>query len=302
MLAVARLFLVLIRPASLLLVILMYSLGTGIVDFLGTPVDPNANLLGMAVSLLVVLGSQLLDIYFRTFTPETALPIQRVVEQRKPDLPLLTLRRLMLQAAAVCFGVGALITTLLLVQRQANPATLSILAIIFLLAFFYAVPPASFSRKGMGEVIETILITNLVPALGFLIQTGEFHRLLLMLTVPLTALSLAMRLAMALPAYGVDVARERMNMMTSMGWQRGMRFHNILIILAFLLLLLAFAFGLPWRLFWPCLLTLPIGLYQIIQIRHIVSGMKPNWNILNLTSIALVGLTAYLITLSLWIG
>jgi hypothetical protein len=30
--------------------------------------------------------------------------------------------------------------------------------------------------------------------------------------------------------------------------------------------------------------------------------LKPNWKILNLTAMTLVGLSAYLMTISLWIG
>ncbi len=302
MIDIIRLLLMWTHPGSLILVILLYSLGTGIADFLGTPVDASANLLGMAVSVFLVLGSQLLDLFFRTYPPETALPIQNSLSEKKPDLSLIGFRRLVLQLAISALTGAAFFTILLITQRRIEPASAFILAVMFLVSYIYSVPPLQLSRKSLGEVVEAVLITNLIPAFAFLLQTGVIHRLLLMLTIPLTALMLAMRLAMALPAYGRDVARERMNMMTGMGWQRGMRLHNVLILLAFFLLTLALLQGLPWSLYWPALLVMPVGLYEIFQIRQIASGIKPNWNILNLTSAALVGLTAYLITLSLWIG
>ena len=302
MLDFAKLLFLLMRPGSLILVVLMYSLGTGIADFLGLPIDLPAYWLGLSSSVLLMLSSQLLDLFFRTYEPETVKPIQETIKQKKPELSLIDFRRLMLQAAITTLTIVAVLTVLLIAQERVNPAALSILGISFILTFFYAVPPITLSRKGLGEVIETILIANLIPAFGLLLQTSEIHRLLFMLTVPLTALMLTMWLALALPDYGKDITHGRMNMMTSMGWERGMWFHNFLIILAYALLILAFILGLPWRLVWPGLLTLPIGVYQIIQIRQIASGIKPNWNVLNLTAIALLGLTAYLITLSLWIG
>ncbi len=302
MLDFAKLLLVLMRPGSLILTILMYLLGTGIADFLGAPMDSAANWLGLACSILLIVSSQFLDLFFRAYEPNLARPIQDAIAQKKPDLSLTDFRRLMIQAGVTTLTISAVTTMLLITRGRINPAALTILGTSFILAFFYAVPPVTLSRKGLGEVIETILITNLTPAFAFLLQTGEMHRLLFMLTPPLTALTLAMRLAMALPEYGRDVATEKLNMMTSIGWEHGMRFHNYLIVLAYAILLIAFAFGLPWRLVWPGLLTLPIGAYQIIQIHQIASGIKPNWNVLTLTSIALVGLTAYLITLSVWIG
>jgi hypothetical protein len=111
-----------------------------------------------------------------------------------------------------------------------------------------------------------------------------------------------MRLALALPRYGEDLIKKDFNMMTNLGWERGMLIHNILIITTYTLIAIAFIFGLPWRLVWPELLTLPIGFYQILQMRQISLGIKPNWGILRLTAITLFGLSAYLVTLSLWIG
>jgi 1,4-dihydroxy-2-naphthoate octaprenyltransferase len=298
----ARLLIAYARPGSIVMVILMYSLGVGIADFLGLPIDALAYWLGLVLSILLVTSSHLLDAFFRAIEPGLSTPIQESIKEKKPEMSLAEFRRLILQAAVTTLSIGAVLTMLLIYQQKINSSTLIILGISFILCFFFAVPPITLSRKGLGEVIETIVIVNLISAFGFLLQAGEMHRLLIMLTVPLTALMLAMRLALSLPGYGGDVARDRMNMMTSMGWERGMLFHNYLIIMAYGLIILAFLFGLPWRLVWPGLLSIPIGMYQVLQIRQIANGIKPNWNILNLTSIASMGLTAYLITLSLWIG
>jgi 1,4-dihydroxy-2-naphthoate octaprenyltransferase len=292
----------LIRPGSLLIAVLTYTLGAGIADFLGVSINPMVNLSGLAITLLILLGGQLLDVNFRTLELETHPSLASAVEELKPGLRVSDLRRVSMQMAAVTLTVAALLISLLVINHSLNPAALVVLGTIFLHSFFYAAPPARLAHRASGEVLETIVIANFVPALGFLLQTGEIHRLLWMLTIPLTALMLSMRLAMALPAYGTRFAREQVNMMTSLGWQHGMHLHNALILLAYLLFLLAFTLGLPWRLFWPALLTLPIGLYQIFQMKRIAGGVKPNWNVLNLTSVALVGLSAYLITLSLWIG
>jgi 1,4-dihydroxy-2-naphthoate octaprenyltransferase len=297
-----RLLLIISRPGSLVITILMYSLGTGIADFLGTPINLLSYWIGLACSLLLVMSSHLLDVFFRSFDENKNLEIPDFLKPENNTRAIDTYRRLILQFAITTLTIGAVLTVLLLAQGLISITTLLILGISFILSFAYAVPPFNLSRKGLGEILESILIVNFISALGFLLQFGEIHRLLIMLTIPLTFLLISMRLALELPRYGEDLQKNDVNMMTNLGWERGMLIHNLLIIASFALISIAFIFGLPWRLVLPVLLNLPIGLYQILQMRQISLGVKPNWGILRLTSITLFGLSAYLVTLSLWIG
>lgn len=302
MIELIRTLISLTRPGSLIIAILMFSLGTGIADFLGAPLDWLAYWIGLACGLLLLVSSQLLDLFFKPDQHFLAISLPESLKQATPALTVQSFRRLILQIAVTVLTVGAALTVLMLSQRIINIPAFLILGISFVLSFINAVPPFSLSQKGIGEVIEAILIVNFLSALGLLLQFGEIHRLLIMLTIPLTCLLLSMRLALALPRYGEDMQKKNDNMMIDLGWERGMLIHNYLVLTAYALIALASIFGLPWRLVWPGLLTLPIGLYQILQMRQIATGIKPQWNILRLTSITLFGLTTYLITLSLWIG
>jgi 1,4-dihydroxy-2-naphthoate octaprenyltransferase len=143
-------------------------------------------------------------------------------------------------------------------------------------------------------------MANLVPSLAFLFQVGDLHRLVAMITFPLTALYLATMLATTLQKYGADVRYQRRTLMVRMGWQLGMNVHNLLILVAYLLFVLAAALGLAWPLTWPALLSLPLGLYQIYLITQIARGAKPRWNVLALTASATLGLTLYLLHLAMW--
>jgi hypothetical protein len=49
------------------------------------------------------------------------------------------------------------------------------------------------------------------------------------------------------------------------------------------------------------LLTLPVAAYQIFMLNNIAAGAKPIWPALNVAAAAVFGLTAYLITLTLWL-
>jgi 1,4-dihydroxy-2-naphthoate octaprenyltransferase len=143
---------------------------------------------------------------------------------------------------------------------------------------------------------------NLIPALAFLLQTGEFHRLLALLTFPLTFLYLATNLALNLGRYSDDIRQERKTMLTRLGWQRGMNLHNLLILIGFFVLGSAALVGLPWSLTWPGLLGLPFGVFQIVQMNMIAAGGKPRWRLLNVNAGSTLAVTAYFIALALWTG
>ena len=221
---------------------------------------------------------------------------------RKPGDPPRLMRANLLQIAATTLTIGAVLTVLLFSQGALNPAAFLALGLAFVLALVYAIPPFRMAHSGYGELITTVLIANLTPALACLLQFGELHRLLAFLTFPLTFLTLASGLALKLETYAADIQVERKNMLTRLGWQRGMVFHNLLILIGFLLLGTARLAGLPWNLTWPGLLGLPVGLFQIIQMQGIAGGAKPRWRLLAITAAATLALTVYFINLALWTG
>jgi 1,4-dihydroxy-2-naphthoate octaprenyltransferase len=156
-----------------------------------------------------------------------------------------------------------------------SPQSLLILVLAALGAVFYSVPPVRLVVTGYGELVAAILMANLLPALAFLLQAGDLHRLVAMSTFPLTALFLATQMIYELPTYAADVKRQNMTLMVRMGWQNGMRLHNVLVIAAFFVLGLALTFGLPLLIALPVFMTLPLGLLQIWQIRRIGDGVRP---------------------------
>jgi 1,4-dihydroxy-2-naphthoate octaprenyltransferase len=286
------------RPWSLLAGIILYALGCGIVHYLGFPINWSVYGLGQAIALLLLASSYYLKAYYDL--------LEQPVRRRRPDPQddeeqLLDVpRHIVLQIAVTTLSVGAILTVLLLAQAALNLPALMILGVAFFLSFFYAVPPLRLVYSGYGELVQAALITNLVPTLAFLLQTGTYHRLLVMLTFPLTLLFLAMVLALSLHDYTQQMRQNRHTLMMRLGWQRGMFLHNVMIFLAYLLLVIAAVFGLPWFLTWPGLLTLPLGIFQVWQMTRIASGFPPRWRLLTLTAVSLLGLTAYSLALALW--
>jgi 1,4-dihydroxy-2-naphthoate octaprenyltransferase len=211
-------------------------------------------------------------------------------------------RAVALWAAVACLTVVASLTVLIYHQAHPNLYTIGAMGLIFLGAFFYAVPPVRLEASGYGELTTSILIANMVPAFAMLLQRGEIHRLLSMTTFPLTFLLLAMLLVFELPDYATDLKYEKRTLMVRLGWKAGMNLHNLLILGAYLTLSLAVVLGLPRHIALPAFLPLPLGILEIWNMNRIGSGGKPYWTAFTLAALALFGVTAYLITFALWIS
>ncbi len=302
------------RPWSLLGGVLLYAVGGGIATYLGYQINWPIYWLGQAGITLLQLSSYFLGEYFDRsgqppFEPRFPRP-PRAPEKEKPvaeenvETPteIIVPRVIFFQAAAATLTVGAVITVLLYAENRLTPAVFLFLGLAFILAILYAVPPFQLANSGYGELILAILTANLFPAIAFVLQSGELHRLLAMLTFPLTLLYLATTLAISLQSYYKDLRQNRQTMMARLGWQRGMVLHNALISLAYVVLAVSVIAGLPWRLALPAFFSLPVAIFQIWQMNSIANGGKPHWRLLVFTSLATIGFTVYFMNLALWIG
>jgi 1,4-dihydroxy-2-naphthoate octaprenyltransferase len=295
-----RLFIRLARPQFLLGSILLYALGAGVARYLGTSIDWGVFFLGLVWGTLLQLSTHFINEYF---------DIEYDVQ--KPNRTFLTggsgalgpgklPRATALWSAVGCLAAAASVTVLLLAKGKIIPVTGGLMILIFLGAFFYAVPPVKLESTGYGELTTAILLSNLVPAFAFVLQTGHLHRLLAMSTFPLTFLCLAMMLAFELPDYGTDLQYGKKTLLVRAGWQSGMNIHNLMIFFGYLVLAIAVIVGLPVAIALPAILSLPIGLLQIWSMNNIAAGSKPNWNTLTLAGLLMYASAAYLLALAFW--
>ncbi len=295
-----RLFIRLSRPFFLLGVVVLYALGAGIAHYMGNPIDWSVYVLGQVWVSLLQLSTQ----YFNEFYNAPA-------DRLNPNRTFLTggsgaigpgklPRRVALIAALTCLAFLASLTVVLNSLVQLAPQALLIMGLAFLGAFFYSVPPVKLESTGYGELTTAALVAFMVPAYAFILQAGELHRLIAMSAFPLVALHLAMLLAFELPDYANDIKFSKRTLLVRPGWQNGMTLHNILILTAFLLLVLAGSLGYPRFALFAGLLPLPVGLFQIWQMRLIANGAKPNWQLLTTGAVAVFASTAYLLAYAFW--
>jgi 1,4-dihydroxy-2-naphthoate octaprenyltransferase len=295
-----RLIILLSRPLFLVGGVLGYALGVGMVRYLGSPINWGLYFLGQAYVTTMQLSAQYLNEYFDS-----------PADQSNPNRTPFTggsgavgegklARETVMWLALTALTILASLTVVLIRVTPLSPLLIAIVVLAFLGSFFYSVPPIRLSSSGYGELTTSILVANLVPIFAFVLQYGELHRLLAMSTFPLTALHMAMMIVFEFPDYLNDLKVEKTTLLVRVGWERGMVFHNILVLTAFLLLGLAATFGLPLGIALPAFIPLPLGLLQIWQMRRIAAGGKPNWTTMSFTAVILFGSVAYLLAFTFW--
>ncbi len=295
------LFIRLSRPHFLLGAALLYALGVSIAHYLGATIDWSLYLLGQAWGTMVQLSAHYLNEYFDSSAdaenPNRTLFSGGSGALGEGKLP----REVAFWAAIFSMAMAASFTALILRDAHPSAALILVMVLIFLGAFFYSTPPIRLASSGYGELTTTVIVANLVPTMGYLLQHGELHRLVAMVTFPLTALHLAMMLAFELPDYASDIKYQKRTLMVRLGWERGMALHNGLILCSYVLVGIAMVSGLPLTIAVPMLLTLPLGIFSIWSMNRIADGRKPNWKVLTFTAASLFGVAAYLATFTFWI-
>jgi 1,4-dihydroxy-2-naphthoate octaprenyltransferase len=297
-----RLFIQLSRPMNILSAALLYLLGIGIAHYLSGQINWNSLFIGLAWIVLLLLGATYLNEYF-----DPMVMLDMPLWKHTPfsggsgaigsgRLP----RVVALWAGLTCFAITASLTVLIMRFSGIRLVGILIFGLILLGELLYALPPFRLVSSGYGELIMSIMVGGLIPALAFLLQGHDFHRLLTMVAFPLTTLHIGMVLALEFPDYASDLKLGNRPILVRVGWQRGMLMHNILVIGSFVILGMAFVFGLPLRVGWPVFFVFPIGLFQIWMMNRIADGAKPNWNLLTLVALSTFGLTAYILTFAFW--
>lgn len=292
------------RPLVILLGLFTYCLGLGLSHYLGHPLDWTNAILGLFLAEALLLSRSFLSAYCCHPLPIHSSGITRTDKDGRhafveiDGIPHLSLMHVSL--IALLFAAAAM--TMLLFRRAINLSALVVLGLGLILVFIDALPPTKIKKQGYSELIEAFMVANLVPALAFLLQGSGMHFLVITLTMPLTFIYLATSIASSFEYYGYDTGHLPGSMLALIGWQRGVVIHNMSILTAYLLTAAFFVFGMAWNLTWPLFLSLPLGIFQIIQISRLAEGAKPNWALIRVNALSTLVILIYLIVFTLWIN
>jgi len=281
------------RPLNLFLAALTYVLGAGITRYLGVSQAVASFWLGLGGILLAQFSMGLLA--------EALRPVEQPSENDENRAERVNLRKAALAVSLGALAATGIIGLLLGWEGMLSPVAMLFIGLSLLLVLAYSVPPLRLVDAGFGEFTLAVHLAAIAPAIGFTLQQGEYHRLVAILSFPLTMLALAYFLILDFPTFVADEKYDRRTLLRSVGWERAVPLHHGLVLGAYILLAGALFFGLAWGLIWPSLLTLPFALLQIFWLRNISLGAKPIWNLLTVNALAVFGLTAYLLTFAFWL-
>jgi 1,4-dihydroxy-2-naphthoate octaprenyltransferase len=282
------------RPLHFLLAALTYFLGTSIANYLGRPFRADSFWLGLVAVVLAQASMNLLAEVFR--------PYNEPIVEGETRKDRLTLRNNALYISIAFLAVNAVIAFLLYINRHLSVSAFFFLLLSLGLVLTYAIVPFRFVNRGFGELVLAVHLAYVIPSIGYILQSGETHRFLL-ITIPLTLLALAYFIVMAFPSFASDTKYARNTLLTRLGWERVVPLHHLFVLLAyfFFLALASPVIGLSLSLLWPAFLTLPFAIFQIFQLRNIALGAPANWNLLTITALSVFGLTVYFLSLTFWL-
>lgn len=289
-----RLFVQLTRPLFLGGGFLLYGLGVAIAYYLDHPIDAGRYAVGQLLVTTVQMMTQYLNEYFDAPVDQentTRTPLTGGSGAIGPEkLP----RSVALYASIISTGLAAVVATAALITGTLPTAAWPVLALGFVGGYFYSAPPLRLVSSGYGEVTAAVVVAAITPTFGFVVQTGELHRLLLMSTTPLVALGFAMLIVFSLPDYASDAKLGKRSLMVRLGWSVAMRAHDLAIAFALVSFAIAYYFGLPARVTLGALIVVPLALAQIWQMNRLRRGFPPRWTSLTLSALALFVTAAYL--------
>ena len=241
---------------------LMFALGAVIAAATGHALDAHRYLLGQAAVTAFQWMTQYANEYFdydadvANTTPTAWSGGSRVLVNG--ELP----RKVALIAALVLFALGAAVS-ILVVREDRN--ALPILTAIAVLAWAYSAPPIRLCARGLGEVDTALVVTALVPFLGFALQAPDFVGVetLLLAIVPLVLLQIAMLIAIELPDMAGDAATGKRTIVVRIGTDRAAQLYVAITTLAYLAIPLASLLGLPTRVVIAATLPVPIAAWRL---------------------------------------
>ena len=191
-----------------------------------------------------------------------------------------------------------------LLQAKVLIGTNLLLLILLALVMFLSI--GRFSRLWFNSVswlFDGLVVSPLMFLLGSAIQEYQYSYLIFLLWMPLFFLFAASAVALLFSEYDQNSsARNNKNsFISSVGWERALRFHHVLIALTYLALLVYLASSNTWSRNWPALLLSLVSGAEVFFLEQMAKGMRPNWQLIRALAIVQFFSLVYLLTYPLLI-
>jgi 1,4-dihydroxy-2-naphthoate octaprenyltransferase len=291
-----RAFVRLGRPIFLIGGFVLYGLGAAVAAYLGHAIDWTR----FAWGQLAVTATQAMVHYSNDYfdfeadqantTPTDWSGGSRVLP--RGELP----RSVALAAALVLAALAVLATIVLHVVVSAGTVTTGLLVVALVLSWAYSAPPLRLHSRGVGELVAMIIVTLLVPLIGFSTQTRTLEPLAFVSAAPLCFLQFAMLLAVEFPDEAGDATVGKRTLVVRFGAKRAAELYVTALVLAYALLPLWGRLGLPRSAVGVLFLVLPLAAWLGWRVVRGDYREPRQWNRLAFGSAALIALSALLET------
>ncbi|HLL24313.1 MAG TPA: prenyltransferase [Kofleriaceae bacterium] len=243
---------------------ILYALGAMIAHWHGHAIDVARYVLGQAAVTAFQLMTHYANDYFdyeadrANLTPTKWSGGSRVLAGG--ELP----REVALIAALVLAGLGSVAAFAVGGGAYVLPSY----ALVLVLAWEYSAPPLRLCATGWGELDTAIVVTGLVPWIGFYLQAPDLVGVetLALAIVPLALLQVAMLLAIEFPDAAGDAATGKRTLVVRLGADRAAKLYVAITAAAYGWLPIACALGLPARVALAAALPAPIAVWRIIRV------------------------------------
>ena len=132
---------------------------------------------------------------------------------------------------------------------------------------------------------DGIIISPVLLFWGASLAKLDSTPILFFLSLPLLFFYLASQTSLQFETYAEDLKKAQQALLVSIGWERGMTLHHVLVALGYLGLGFYLYISGAWVIAWPVLLMMSVSLFEIWQLQRIAGGMRPNWGLLKATAI-----------------
>lgn len=246
---------------------ILFALGAAIASAAGHSIDVTRYLLGQAAVTALQLMTHYANDYF-DYEADIANATPTKWSGGSRVLPAGLLPRGVALIAAVVLAAIGVALTVALAATGAGSWTVPTLVVVFALAWTYSAPPLRLCARGLGELDTALVVTVLVPWLGFAIQTPSLHgmTLLVLTIVPLALLQFAMLLAIEFPDAAGDAATGKRTLVVRLGAHRAAQLFAAATAVAFVWPVVAIGFGLPYRVALAMLVPAPIAAWRIARL------------------------------------
>jgi 1,4-dihydroxy-2-naphthoate octaprenyltransferase len=246
----------------------LYALGAAVAAAAGHPIDVTRYALGQAAVTAFQLMTHYANDYF-DFEADVANATPTKWSGGSRVLPNGMLpRSVALVAALVLAGVGVAFT-LALGTAGVGSCAIPTLVLVLVLAWAYSAPPFRLCARGLGELDTALVVTVLVPWLGFYVQAPSMRGAdaLALTIVPPALLQFAMLVAIEFPDAAGDAATGKRTLVVRLGAPVAARLYAAITAAAFVWPLVAVALGLPLLVALAMLVPAPIAIWRIVQLR-----------------------------------